>query len=124
MKAYNTWCSQAVSHPSTNQAQCCLTSVIGRKPVHSTWYGRRHLSYSAFIYILTSLCLCTLLLKHSSSRESKNMLLYHVKFARSRYNLCISNKILKIDIVWIFFGPMCFMAKSAGQNLWSVYKVP
>ena len=39
-KGYNTWCSQAVSHPSTNQALCCLTSVIGREAVHSTWYGR------------------------------------------------------------------------------------
>ena len=39
-KGYNTWCSQAVSHPSTNQALCCLTSVIRREPVHSTWYGR------------------------------------------------------------------------------------
>ena len=42
-KAYNTWDSQAVTHPSTNQAQRCLTSVIGREPVYSTWYGRRHL---------------------------------------------------------------------------------
>ena len=41
-KGYNTWCSQAVSHPSTNQAPRCLTSVIGREPVHSTWYGRSH----------------------------------------------------------------------------------
>ena len=41
-KRYNTWCSQAVSHPSTNQALRCLTSVIGREPVHSTWYGRSH----------------------------------------------------------------------------------
>ena len=36
----STWCSQAVTHPSTNQAQCCLTSVIGRELVFSTWYGR------------------------------------------------------------------------------------
>ena len=50
-KAYNTWCSQAVTHPSTNQAQCCLTSVIGREPVHSTWYGRRHLRKWQRIYI-------------------------------------------------------------------------
>ena len=28
--ANGTWCSQAVTHPSTNQAQRCLTSVIGR----------------------------------------------------------------------------------------------
>ena len=29
--ANSTLCSQAVSHPSTNRAQCCLTSVIGRE---------------------------------------------------------------------------------------------
>ena len=40
-KAYDTACSQAVTHPSTNAAQCCLTSVIGRELVFSTWYGRR-----------------------------------------------------------------------------------
>lgn len=32
--------SQAVTHPSTNRARRCLTSVIGREPVYSTWYGR------------------------------------------------------------------------------------
>ena len=32
--------SQAVSHPSTNRAQHCLTSVIGRELVYSMWYGR------------------------------------------------------------------------------------
>ena len=32
--------SQAVSHPSTIRAQCCLTSVIGRELVCSTWDGR------------------------------------------------------------------------------------
>lgn len=31
--------SQAVTHPSTNRAQRCLTSVIGRELVLSTWYG-------------------------------------------------------------------------------------
>ena len=40
-KAYNTRYSQAVSHPSTNRARRCLTSVIGREPVYSAWYGRR-----------------------------------------------------------------------------------
>ena len=29
-----------VTHPSTNRARRCLTSVIGREPVLSTWYGR------------------------------------------------------------------------------------
>ena len=36
----STRCSQAVTHPSTNRAQRCLTSVIGRELVFSTWYGR------------------------------------------------------------------------------------
>ena len=40
-QAYGTTYSQAVTHPSTNMAQCCLTSVIGRELVCSTWYGRR-----------------------------------------------------------------------------------
>ena len=40
-KTYSTGYSQAVTHPSTNPAQCCLTSVIRREPVHSAWYGRR-----------------------------------------------------------------------------------
>ena len=39
--AYNTRDSQAVTHPSTNRARRCLTAVIRREPVCSTWYGRR-----------------------------------------------------------------------------------
>ena len=42
LDAYSTEYSQAVTHPSTNSAQCCLTAVIGRELVFSTWYGRRH----------------------------------------------------------------------------------
>ncbi len=39
-KAYSTQYSKAVAQPSTNWARRGLTSVIGREPVHSTWYGR------------------------------------------------------------------------------------
>ena len=39
--AYNTGCSQAVSHPNTDATRLRLTSVIGREPVYSEWYGRR-----------------------------------------------------------------------------------
>ena len=39
--AYNTRDSQAVTHPSINRARRCLTSVIRREPVYSTWCGRR-----------------------------------------------------------------------------------
>ena len=41
---YSNLYSQAVTHPSTNRSQPCLTSVIGRELVYSRWYGRRHLS--------------------------------------------------------------------------------
>ena len=41
IEAYNTGYSQAVTHPSTNPARQGLTSVIGREPVLSLWYGRR-----------------------------------------------------------------------------------
>ena len=40
-KAYSTWYSQAVSHPSTNQARPCLASEIGRDRACSGWYGRK-----------------------------------------------------------------------------------
>jgi hypothetical protein len=40
-KAYDTRDSQAVSDPSTNRAQRCLTWQIGRDAVFSTWYGRK-----------------------------------------------------------------------------------
>ena len=41
--AYSTEYSQAVTHPSTNSAQCCLTTVIRQELVYSTWYGCKHL---------------------------------------------------------------------------------
>ena len=40
-KVYSTWDSKAVAQPSTSQARRGLTSVIGREPVLSAWYGRR-----------------------------------------------------------------------------------
>ena len=48
----STRCSQAVTHPSTNRAQRCLTSVIGRELVFSTWYGRcRKSSFNHWLQI-------------------------------------------------------------------------
>ena len=40
-EAYNTCCSKVVTHPSTEQARHCLTSVIRRELVYSVWYGHR-----------------------------------------------------------------------------------
>ena len=42
-KAYSTWYSQAVSHPSTNQAGPCLASEIRRDRAYSGWYGRKRM---------------------------------------------------------------------------------
>ena len=58
---YDTWCSQAVTHLSTNHARRCLTSVIGRELVFSTWYGRRRTSsaLNAFEAIDLKLCFAT-----------------------------------------------------------------
>ena len=50
-EVYSTWCSQAVTHVSTNHARRCLTSVIGREPVFSTRYGHRHLDGCKLVYI-------------------------------------------------------------------------
>ena len=62
---FNTLCSQAVTHPSTHKAQCCLTSVIRRELVFSTWYGRRHeaipilavMTLVEFLYSLRKSCM-------------------------------------------------------------------
>ena len=51
-KVYDTGYSQAVTHPSTNPARRCLTSVIRRELVLSAWYGRRH-SNGKFVAIYT-----------------------------------------------------------------------
>ena len=45
-KVYGTRSSQAVTHPSTILARRCLTSVIRRERVYSSWYGRRLLGLS------------------------------------------------------------------------------
>ena len=52
--AYSTGDSQAVSDPSTNPAQRCLTCQIGRDGVFSTWYGRKRHQSLSDIYLLSN----------------------------------------------------------------------
>ena len=75
---YNTWCSQAVTHLSTNHARPCLTSVFGREPVYSGWYGRRHKSAVLNFYIpLPSekclSCAQAVRIKHHLSHSSRTL---------------------------------------------------
>ena len=52
---YDTWCSQVVSNPSTNQALRGLTSLIRREVVLSSWYGRNSffLTHTLIISLIT-----------------------------------------------------------------------
>ncbi len=50
-KAYSTWYSQAVSHPSTNQARPCLASEIRRDRACPGWYGRKRIQCSRAGYL-------------------------------------------------------------------------
>ena len=51
---YDTWCSQVVSNPGTNQAQRGFTSLIRQEVVLSSWYGRN----SLFLSFSLPLCVC------------------------------------------------------------------
>ena len=55
---YDTWCSQVVSNPSTNQARRGLTSLIRREVVLSSWYGRNSLflSLSLCVWMIVEKC--------------------------------------------------------------------
>ena len=54
--------NQAVTHPSTNRAQHCLTSVIGRELVCSMWYGRwremMHMPYNKYLHCKGKISSC------------------------------------------------------------------
>ena len=70
-KAYGTRCSQAVPHPSTILARRCLTSVIRRERVCSSWYGRRQrgLEFSYTDFAFTSHNIASPILRVSRHRS-------------------------------------------------------
>ena len=65
---------------------------------------RKLLSNSAFIYILTSIYLCTLLLKHSQSRESKNILIPCKILHAHVINYAFRTKFEKLTILRTFLA--------------------
>ena len=69
-KDNSTQCSQAVTHPSTNRAQRCLTSVIGRELVFSTWYGRCQRQRAVFLGLIKILG-CDITPKDNSTQCSQ-----------------------------------------------------
>ena len=70
-----------VTHPSTNTTQRCLTSVIGRELVLSTWYGRRQ-NISLKWSFLTVVPLC-----------------WNLRVRRGRQNCCPGVQVLPISQV-------------------------
>ena len=57
---------QAVTHLSTNHARRCLTSVIGREPVFSTWYGSRYLTAFCNLYKVNLIICLVFAIKNKS----------------------------------------------------------
>ncbi|KAF4531018.1 hypothetical protein B566_EDAN018941, partial [Ephemera danica] len=53
MKREINYMGKAVTHPSTNRAQRCLTSVIGREPVFSTACPRHKVNVYGHITLKT-----------------------------------------------------------------------
>ena len=101
-KGYNTWCSQAVTHPSTNQALRCLTSVIRREPVHSTWYGRSRqtLCFAPFISVNHSQYCNTLTYITSYLHVIFLFFRFHVQFIGQQSTFADCFQIKLINRIW------------------------
>ena len=72
--AISTQCSQAVTHPSTITAQCCLTSVIRRELVFSTWYGHRQRTVLQYFVLTNPNCVWYSGLSSDLKKEYRNKL--------------------------------------------------
>ena len=65
--ANSTWCSQAVTHPSTNHDQRCLTAVIGRDRCFQRGMAVGEYQCYLFIYNKTSIKRYILTIKQNTS---------------------------------------------------------
>ena len=64
----STWSSKAVSHPSTIQTQCCLSSVFEWELVFPTWHGL----LTRCVYSLLPLLSCSISGEKFSSKNKKS----------------------------------------------------
>ena len=103
INANSTWCSQAVTHPTTNHAQSCLTAVIKREPVFTTWYGRWQTSNpNALMYVH--------LFQHATHFLYYSIILY------SKTHICSH---LYFDLLWsnvYKYFETCTMFTAYGDN--------
>ena len=109
IKAYDTGSSQAVPHPSTIPARRCLTSVIGRERVFSSWYGRRHLNASFecslcwlhfpfTVWLVFTLIKGGSLLSESKPQVLNRQILFRLHSSCSDYSTChFGARILKLE---------------------------
>ena len=70
-KAYSTRYSQAISHPSTNQARSCLASEIRQDRALSGWHGHRRRRLPPGI--LRALCCASLSLSPASQASRQHL---------------------------------------------------
>ena len=86
-KVNDLWCSQAVTHPSTNHALLCLTSVIGRKDLR--WRLDELWSRHGLIYALAHSCF-----RHGMAMECLSLFSYNVlNWMKLKY--------LNLDQYWV-----------------------
>ncbi len=98
LKAYGTWYSQAVTHPSTNQARRCLTSVIRREPVLSTWYGRKHL-----VAVILTFYSCECSKNPNFSKKINTRVLQSEKYKANHILLSVLSKKCLVMCVFLIF---------------------
>ena len=86
---------QAVTYPSTIQDRRCLTFVIGRQRVYSSWYGCRQ-------------CFKQIVLTTCQDKVVKHMYIYNIKFSKTSFILLVqSRQICNFYCISIYMFNVC-----------------
>ncbi len=89
---------QAVTHPSTKHARRCLTSVIRREPVLSTWYGRKHL-----VAVILTFYSCECSKNPNFSKKINTRVLQSEKYKANHILLSVLSKKCLVMCVFLIF---------------------